>query len=328
MPPVIGPGSKPIWMGAVTSTSRTTYTLLKESGTLVPRTYPWFTGSEVVRSTWSSSTAHIAYTNEVGSTFKSPSWDRFWHNLPGYHPAGRSRLDRFGHDCDYIYSTDLRGIASISAGKAFEKFKSSSNWFESAPEITEILSFLPAIAQVGRTAEKIANGDLSVVPGLIKDLANAYLAFKFGLAPSIEDAKEVHRLATNAIKLLGSESLLGNNILHGSHTIEIPREFSAPIGEGTLKCVAVSKVVLRGSLGVNMVRYLQLLATGFGPTSSNFLATVPFSFVATWFTGLEYKAQNLDNNLGLALLPVHYSALSPFGLPAHSVGATTRRPYL
>jgi hypothetical protein len=209
------------------------------------------------------------------------------------------RLRRFWsrHESD-ILSTSL-----YSSGDAVKRFESSSNFFESLPELPRLLSSALQLTKSLRALTEVLRGNLSWMGELARSLAEDYLFLLYGVAPAISDVHNLSRIIMRDVRA----AVFSGISVRGSFSYNFDSSLSQEVGEGRLSLQTHSKVVISDQLSVLAQLLTGLGSVGLKPSLENLWDLRRYSFVADWFTNLSARFQDLDNTMLLgALAPAYY----------------------
>jgi hypothetical protein len=201
----------------------------------------------------------------------------------------------------------LIGGTYLSAVDAMENFLSgaNSNYIESLSEIGEILSPLDVV----RAARKVITDpkDPSTLVAILKLLANANLAYKFGVVPTVADAKDIARQIPRLLKKL-NESIFVDQTAYGKASVSLP--------DGTIPGFTNCHVTLRtkARLRVDPDGLLSTVFTleqmGALPTLSRLWDVIPYSWLADYFVDIGGIGNLVDEQVLMLMCNVEYTVNS------------------
>jgi hypothetical protein len=196
-------------------------------------------------------------------------------------------------------------MAASSTAQAVEKLNSSSNFLESVPELPGILRNVANVANLAKHFMMLCEGDVTVVPALTRDIAQGYLAYKYGARPLASDITEANRIASEIVTKLDGLSQLLTSSATGSASAKRQGDF--PFGKGELRITVRSTLYLHKSLQTILAYFLLMKEVGLAPTLANLWDLVPFSFVVDWFLNLSRRFEDIDGiSVSFVLDPAYY----------------------
>jgi hypothetical protein len=268
----------------------------------IPPSYYWRVESGLAdHVNWIQSATH--FSRAAGTPPYSQRTNRFLAR-PSYVDAslGAHRmLKAFEMHIDSIRG-DLVTASCFSANDCLSMYDSDLNMFESVPELLPMLRGLADVGGFALTAKRLANGDVSATEKVVDHLAESYLTYQYGIAPSISDAEEANRVARRVVDGLTVAASGLPTTLYGVFNFDIPT--TIPELPGSVRLVARTKMELRQSAGSLLAHAMSLDEVGLLPKLSTVYELFPFSFVADWFGRFGDRFETLEQVAVRALLPV------------------------
>jgi hypothetical protein len=199
---------------------------------------------------------------------------------------------------------DIRPACCLSANDAMKGYHSDSNLIESIPDLPKLLHTVKDVAKLGKLLKDIAQLKPRAIPETIDFLSNLYLAWKYGLSPTISDIEHAHKMAERYVEQLKAKSLELPKSLYGRFSYRIPE--CPKDMPGKVIVTVRSKMVLRNSPAGVLATIIALDEVGLMPSLTRIWDLVPFSFVVDWFTNLDDRYQDIDNAAIRMALDVDY----------------------
>jgi hypothetical protein len=178
-----------------------------------------------------------------------------------------------------------------------------ANHVENLSQLSGLLDLLPTLDGLPEIAAKAVRGDPSVLIDLVDFLTEAWLRYRFGQAPTVDDARELARIdVTERLKSVLTPSL---RTTYGRFTWIAP-DGHGFFGPGRLEVVAWSKLRFKTDASTLLADILALNGVGGLPTLSRLWDLVPFSFVVDWFTNEGERLKAVDQQLLFAAMGIQW----------------------
>jgi len=198
-----------------------------------------------------------------------------------------------------LFERDFRAASFYSSSDALHKSIDvlKANHIENVSQLSGIAGLLPDVKSLSRVAAKAAKRDPSAILDAVDILANAILAFRFAQKPTAEDAYELAK--TDVRKEITRLLQVRSETMYGQFHYSFSDEEMESIIQlpGRMDFVTRSKIRVHTDLTSLLSTYLTANSMGLMPTLSRLWATVPFSFVVDWFTGMGNRLQKVDDQL-------------------------------
>jgi hypothetical protein len=195
---------------------------------------------------------------------------------------------------------DAVAVNFFSTKNAIENGLSAleANHLENLLGLKEVLSLLePGIMLL----DLIKGKNKFDIPNLLDLLSNTTLVLKFGILPSISDAKELKTKITN-LRRTFTRNLGGS--FYGVAQIDVPEEISNNFPG--MKITAHSKVILSINNDSYLPYFLHLDQLGLLPTLSRTWDLIPLSFVVDWFLKVGNQLDVVDAYARMMLVDIEY----------------------
>lgn len=173
-----------------------------------------------------------------------------------------------------------------------------ANHIEFLNDLGSWLSLVDLVAAVARLRKGV------ILPQLIKLLADARLAYSFGIAPTLSDAKDIAEKAHLIQSRL--DALTQPQLIHGSFSMDVPAALS-PL---PLSMVVHSKLRVRLSPDSFLTGALSLRSVGLLPSPSSLWDCIPWSFLVDWFLHLGEFTEDVEFSAMMLCLAVEFSVNS------------------
>lgn len=206
------------------------------------------------------------------------------------------RLYRRLLDSCRILLPQLRPSSFMSASDALNKHIEvlEANHLENLTQLSGLLSILPDLPKLPRMISKLINRDPSAIVEIIDYVTDAIIKFRYAQSPTVGDTIEL--VTTDVLGELRSLLQSKTYTLYGDFFWNFP-EVDNFMGDGRLVLGTRSKVNITVDMTTLLANYLTLNSMGILPTLSRTWATLPFSFVVDWFTNMDDRLQQIDNQL-------------------------------
>jgi hypothetical protein len=199
------------------------------------------------------------------------------------------------------------GGTYLSAVDSFDKFYESieSNFIETAAELKSILAPIQAFKNLSSIPALLRTGSRGVV-AILKTIASADLAYRFGVVPTLQDAVALQRDLVPVLNRISSLSEWTES--RGIAIVEL----DADAIPGFSPCLAVyhTKAIWRlepDSFGTHILASDRL---GVLPTFSRLWDLIPFSWLSDYFLNIGNVFHLVDSQLLMALVSVKWSTSS------------------
>lgn len=279
------------------------YNLISHSCThTLPANYPWPIEPGVVTDQSKPTFSPLGIFSPVGGYATNPPV--FWNKHQGFGDDINAPVHWFEQEVIRNIHPQIRSACVISSGQAMEDYKSSSNWIETFPDLIPMLKSIKDVTGFLGCIKKLLRGDFGQLSRLAHYLSQGYLAYKYGVKPTVSDISEADRIANEYVDGIRVVSDGLPKALYGRFFYRIPR-FYKEVGNSPTVTVR-TKMVLGHSVGSLLTWVLTLDDVGLLPTLTRIWDLVPFSFVLDWFTNLSDRFEDLDNAAVREILPVAY----------------------
>jgi hypothetical protein len=216
-------------------------------------------------------------------------------------------LAQFHSVCEPLVSKCVAGnaVSSIDAIDSHFGLISRADHIEFAVELSDVLGPLDLVKAAWLMAVR---KDARSLKGLLDLLANAELTYKFGIAPNVDDAKEVAKNLRKLLRKMNDPTLFGPNTIYGKRTYilesnEIP---------GFTKTFVTCRSKIRVSSNADTLLPLILPPRSWGllPSLSSAWNLIPYSFAVDWITRSGASLRILEDQTLLFMLNIDYSVHS------------------
>jgi hypothetical protein len=265
-----------------------------------------------------------------------PALDSDWSGMTGYYSGSASRRvvlatepaanldDLLGYDRfagRYVYGGDdsflrFRSWADRAVTEAIPALALSyasamdshftafeSNHIEALMELSEILAPIELGAMAAVLPRYVSRKGVLLV-GILDLLCNAYLVWKFGLAPTIDDADDVARNAGSFRTRVLSGEVFKANTISGKEIVVVEEDNSM----GIPPCVVTLRSKVRTKYHPDSLMTAAFTADSVGllPRLSTLWDLVPWSFLVDWFTPVGEYLQIVDSQAKILALDMTY----------------------
>jgi hypothetical protein len=228
----------------------------------------------------------IGYSPSVGNFYSTEKGYLAFHNVYG------SMFPNFVAGC-FLSTQDA--LDTYLGGL-------SGNYIETA---TEIGDFLRPLSLLGRLKELLPHISGKGLKGLLRFLADADLTYRFGIAPTISDAKDVSRKSEGLLSRLTSDALYMPQTIYGKE------EFLELTGLSDVfdpvDVVCRSKIRLRYNLDSFLPYVLPLEMLGVLPTLSRVWDLIPYSWLLDYLVDIGGAANLIDATVFQHCFDIDYS---------------------
>jgi hypothetical protein len=193
---------------------------------------------------------------------------------------------------------DVMSLCHFSAASAVDHFMdtSDSNFLEALSELDQGLGILSAFDIV--EVLKRLPGKGGKIVKLLDVLSSATLLWQFGLAPSIQDGKELSKLLQPRVKSI-KQHLLTERTEYGVHkALHTVEGFD-------MLFTCRSKLRFKLEPDSLLANIMPLDAVGLLPSLSNVWDLIPFSFISDYLIGIGDALEVVDNTaIAMLVSPV------------------------
>lgn len=200
----------------------------------------------------------------------------------------------------------LVGGVYLSAVDALDQFEQgvSGNYIESASEIGSILDPYQLIQAIQALVDAGKRPTLRQILDLV---GNAHLAYKFGVMPTLQDAKELASKIPEIVTEL-HDNLFREQTVYGKHWVALP-DNTIP-GFSNLSASLHTKVRLRLDPDFLLSSLLSLDQVGALPTLSRIWDLVPYSWLADYVLDFGGLLRLADKQVLMLVADVEWSTNS------------------
>lgn len=220
------------------------------------------------------------------------------------------RIDEF-HSAVTANMRELTPSAYYSSAQALEGLLEvlKTNYLEFFKDAGELVSLIPDVALLFQALRDIKNMRPQGVLRLGDFIAETYLKYQFGIAPTIDAIEELNSKGSLVQKRVAS--LLNGEFrtIHGKFKYDLPylKGFAT---ERPIRMDVRSKLTVRMTDESFMRTLVGLKASGLIPSLSQIWETLPLSFVIDWFTNMSRRYADIDTQFFFACVDVKYAVHS------------------
>lgn len=198
------------------------------------------------------------------------------------------------------------GGTYLSAVDALENFLFSvnSNFIESSSELGEILSPVDLVKAL-RTLR--GHGKLETISNLLKLLSSANLAYKFGIAPTLDDAANIANSLQRTVQEIRG-GIYRWQTAYGSALIDVPANTVQGFGACVIR--VNTKVRLRVDSDSLFSSLFPLEQLGVLPSFARFWDLIPFSWLSDYIVDVGGIVELVDKQVLMLMVDVSYSVNS------------------
>jgi len=202
---------------------------------------------------------------------------------------------------------DAAPASALSVKDAVDKYFSSmsSNHIETLVEMSDMVRPIDVV-KAFYALRNLKKGGVSAVLRLLAFLSDAYLTYAFGVAPTLDDAKDIAKKATALRDRF--QGVLRPETVSGKFVYPVPPEFTAEFPEVTL----VARTSLRFSVNPDsfLTGMLPLRSLGLLPSLSNLWDVIPWSWAVDWGTHVGASQEDLEASMMMLCLNIDYAVNS------------------
>lgn len=198
---------------------------------------------------------------------------------------------------------DLRSLLVLASHEALDDIqgKMDANNLENFTQISGLLDFLSVPGTAFQLYRKIRNGDCWGAGVTLLDLlADAKIAWDYGLAPTISDAKEIAKKAKPLVEAYKSGEWRKSLTSHGNASFTIPCRGSI----GPIKVRAHVGLTARYSDSTLLALMLPIEAAGLFPWLSNMWDILPYSWFVDWFANIGTRVKTVESQFKVLAMDV------------------------
>lgn len=220
-------------------------------------------------------------------------------NFVSYRMAGSTYLNRRHRRFQELVFNqlgNLRPASFISSSKGLEDYLEviKNNSLQNLQHLGDLVKLLPNLRDLPRLLAKAMRGDPSAIIDLIDYVTEAILKYRFAQKPTHDAADEIARIEfEKELRRLLSTS---RATIYGKFHYEFSDQENF-IGEGTLVLDVHSKLRIAYDASTLLNGLLMANSVGLLPTLSRIWELLPFSFVIDWFTNMNNRIKQVDNQL-------------------------------
>jgi hypothetical protein len=215
--------------------------------------------------------------------------------------------NRFLYSFEGAVNKHWRGITSSAAFSAVDAFRQAEGQLadfqlQSLQKLPDIASAIPNLREAVDLLGKLMHRDLSLLTlrELLNLVTSTVLQANFQWGPYYRIITEILPNIRATLDNLSNEHdmVIGRGSYHTT--------LSNVLGRKTVSFTVRSKVVMDGHSFSMLASVLNLDSFGLLPKPSNLWDTLPFSFVANWFTGVGDAIRRAEYGLLLATIPAYF----------------------
>lgn len=183
-----------------------------------------------------------------------------------------------------------------------------SNNLENLSQLGGLLELAPDAGKFINALVKGKNGDLLGAGATLFDLwSENKLREDFGWNPTVADITEISESYSNVVRVFQEQGIWGERTLYGKFDYELPNNC---YGSGSAHLTVRSKVRVTFSHTSLLASLIKGQAIGLIPSLGNLWDLVPFSFVADWLWNIGDRLNDIDAQMFMLVLPVHFAVHS------------------
>jgi hypothetical protein len=193
-----------------------------------------------------------------------------------------------------------------SAADAINKHISvlQANNLENLSQLSGMGDLIPNAAKFVKLISEVKNGKWAQAGMTLLDAwSEAQLQWSFGAKPTLADVTELQRRMEGLKAALDLQGLWGQRDLRGSFSILIP---GGRYGRDQVLIQYQSKCIVTFDYSGLLATLIRGNAIGLLPKLSNLWDMVPFSFLLDWFFNIGERLGDVDSQMFMLCLPVHY----------------------